>query len=144
LRRFSHCEGRIFSSYEAPPLAFAWACSFLPDRYHHRASAPAASEATPQKPNHKQKQDRANGSVDDRGDNAGTEMDADLRQQPVANKRADNAYYQIADESESGPPYDLSGQPASDETDEQYDQKTFIRQMHGGELQTRETPLAGC
>jgi hypothetical protein len=59
-------------------------------------------------------------------------MDADLRQQPVANKRADNAYYQIADESESGPPYDLSGQPASDETDEQYDQKTFIRQMHGG------------
>jgi hypothetical protein len=99
----------------------------LPPSASAPTSAPATSEATPQKPNHKQKQDRANRSVDDRGDNAGTEMDADLRQQPVANKCADNAYYQIADESEPGPPYDLSCQPASDETDEQYDQKTFIR-----------------
>jgi hypothetical protein len=106
--------GLLFSSRPLPPSASA------------PASAPAASEATPQKPNHKQKQDRANGSVDDRGDNAGTEMDADLRQQPVANKRADNAYYQIADESESGPPDDLSSQPAGNKTDEQYDQQTFI------------------
>jgi hypothetical protein len=53
-------------------------------------------------------------------------MDSDSRQQPVANERADNAYNEIADESESGPPDDLSCQPASDKTDEQYDQKTFI------------------
>jgi hypothetical protein len=53
-------------------------------------------------------------------------MDADFRQQPVANECADNAYYEIADESESGPPHDLSGQPASNKTDQQYDQKTFI------------------
>jgi hypothetical protein len=99
---------------------------FFPLALPPSASAPAASKAASQKPNHKQKQDGANGSVDDRGDDAGTEMDADLRQQPVANERADNAYYEIADESESGPPYDLSGQPASNETDEQYDQKTFI------------------
>ena len=44
-------------------------------------------------------------------------MDADLRQQPVANECADNAYYEIADESESGTPYDLSGQPAGNKTD---------------------------
>ena len=44
-------------------------------------------------------------------------MDADLRQQPVANECADNAYYEIADEFESGTPYDLSGQPAGDKTD---------------------------
>ena len=39
-------------------------------------------------------------------------MDTDLRQQPVANECADNTYYEIADESECGSPYDLSGQPA--------------------------------
>ncbi len=90
------------------------------------ASAPASSKAASQKPNHKQKQDGANGSVDDRGDNASTEMDTDSCQQPVANECTDNAYDEIADESESGAPYDLSGQPASNKTDEQYDQKTFV------------------
>jgi hypothetical protein len=53
-------------------------------------------------------------------------METDLRQQPVAYECADNTYYDIADESESGPSYDLSGQPAGNKTDEQYDQKTFI------------------
>jgi len=53
-------------------------------------------------------------------------MDTDLRQQPVANECADNTYYEIADESESGPSDDLSSQPASNKTDEQYDQQTFI------------------
>jgi hypothetical protein len=103
--------------------SFSWP---LPPSASAPASAPAASKATSQKPNHKQKQDGADGSVDDRGDNTGTEVDADLRQQPVANECADNAYYEIADESESRAPYDLSGQPTSNKTDKQYDQKTFI------------------
>jgi hypothetical protein len=47
-------------------------------------------------------------------------LDADLRQQPVANECADNAYYESADESEPGPPYDLSGQPASNKTDDKW------------------------
>jgi hypothetical protein len=90
------------------------------------ASAPAAPKTAAQKPNYKQKQDGADGGVDDRRDNSGTEMDAYLRQQPVANECADNAYDEIADESESGTPYDLSGQPAGNKTDEQYDEKTFV------------------
>src|SRR5271170_3222166 len=98
----------------------------LPPAASAPASAPAASKATSQEPNHKQKQDGADGSVDDRGDNSGTEMDTDSRQHPVANECADNAYYEIADEAESGPPHDLSGQPTGDKTNEQYDQKTFI------------------
>jgi hypothetical protein len=53
-------------------------------------------------------------------------MDTDSRQHPVANECTDNAYYEIADEAESGPPHDLSGQPTGDKTNEQYDQKTFI------------------
>jgi len=98
----------------------------LPPSAPAPTSAPAASKATSQKPHHKQKQDGANSSIEDRRDDAGTQMDSDLRQQPVANERADNAYNEIADESESNPPDDLSGQPASDNTDEQYDQKTLI------------------
>jgi len=53
-------------------------------------------------------------------------MDTNSRQQPVANKCADNTYEEIADKSESGPPHDFSGQPASNKTDYQFDQKTFI------------------
>jgi hypothetical protein len=92
------------------------------------APAPTAAKAaaTSQQPNHKQKQDGANGGVDDRRDNPGPEMDAELRQQPATNERADNAYDEIADEPESGPPHDLAGQPAGHKTDHHYDQKTFI------------------
>jgi hypothetical protein len=53
-------------------------------------------------------------------------MDTDLRQQPVANERANNTYDEIADESEAGPSDDFAGQPASNKANHQYDQKTFI------------------
>jgi hypothetical protein len=88
------------------------------------ASAPAAGKpaTTSQKPNHKQKSDGADGGVDDRGDNSGTEMDTNSRQQPVANECADNTDYEIANESESGSSYDLSSQPAGNKTDHNYDQ----------------------
>jgi len=59
-------------------------------------------------------------------------METDSRQQQIADECADNAYYEIADESESGAAHDLSGQPAGNKTDHQYDQKTFICNMHGG------------
>jgi hypothetical protein len=52
-------------------------------------------------------------------------MDAELRQQPVANERADYSDDEIADQSESGPAHDLAGQPAGEKTDHQDDQKTF-------------------
>jgi hypothetical protein len=83
-------------------------------------SAPAAPKtaATPNKPHHKQKYDGADGGVDDRRNNAGTEMDANSRQQPVANECADNTDDEIADEPISGSSYDLSGQPAGNKTDD--------------------------
>ena len=37
-----------------------------------------------------------------------------------------NPYYEIADKSESGTPYDFAGQPAGDKPDHQYDQETFV------------------
>jgi hypothetical protein len=53
-------------------------------------------------------------------------VDANSRQQPVANECADNTYDQIANESEAGPSYDFAGQPASNKTNHQYDQETLI------------------
>jgi hypothetical protein len=47
-------------------------------------------------------------------------MDTDLRQQPIADECADNSYYEIANKSETGPPYDLAGQPAGNKTNHQY------------------------
>jgi hypothetical protein len=75
----------------------------LPPSASAPASGPTASKAGSQKPNHKQKQDGANSSVDDCGNNSSTKMDTDLRQRAVANEGANNAYYEIADESETGP-----------------------------------------
>jgi hypothetical protein len=40
-------------------------------------------------------------------------MDTNLRQQPVANERADNANCDIAYKSETSPLYDFASQPAS-------------------------------
>jgi len=37
---------------------------------------------------------------------------------------------EIADESESGTPHDLSGQPAGNKTNHQYNQKTFVGNVH--------------
>ena len=91
------------------------------------ASAPRPkTAATSPKANQEEKQHRTNGGVYNRGDNAGTQMDTDSRQQQIADECADNAYYEIADESKSGAAHDLSGQPAGNKTDHQDDQKTFI------------------
>ena len=53
-------------------------------------------------------------------------MDTNSRQQPVANERPNNSYYEIADESEAGASHDLTGQPACDKANHQNDQETFI------------------
>ena len=75
------------------------------------------------------------------GDNSDTEMDADSRQQPVANECADNTYKEIADDSETGPAHDFAGQPAGNKTDHQYDQKTFIRHVHDRTSKALADPL---
>jgi hypothetical protein len=57
-------------------------------------------------------------------------MDAELGQQPTAYKGAEDTDDQIADDPESGPAYDLTGQPACNEPYEQYDQEAFARHIH--------------
>jgi len=46
-------------------------------------------------------------------------MNIEARQQPIADKRADNSYYQIADKPEAATSHDLTGQPAGYNTNQQ-------------------------
>ena len=53
------------------------------------------------------------------------------RHQPIADKRADQANYQIADQSETATLHQPAGEPSRDNADDQDDKKTLIGQMHG-------------
>jgi hypothetical protein len=89
--------------------------------------APAAeAAATTDEPNDEQQHNCADRGVDNRADNADTKMNADLRQQPVTDEGADNSDYQVTNDPETGTLDDLSGEPAGDETNQQYDNETFI------------------
>jgi hypothetical protein len=57
-------------------------------------------------------------------------MDAEPGQQPTAYKSAQDTDDQIADDPESGPAHDLTGQSACNETYEQDDQEAFARYIH--------------
>jgi hypothetical protein len=106
----------------------------LPRRGHGSppTAAPSASPstATAEKPHHEEQQYRTDGGVDDRADDTAAEMDAEPGQQPTAYKGAQDTDDQIADDPESGPAHDLTGQPACNETYEQYDQEAFARHIH--------------
>jgi hypothetical protein len=79
------------------------------------APSPAAA-ATSDEAYDSQQYHCADGGVDNRRDNPGTENDSELRQQPASNKRTDNSNNQIADKPKTGPSHDLTGQPAGNET----------------------------
>ena len=69
-------------------------------------------------------------------------MDANSRQQPVANERANNPYYEIADKSEACASHDLAGQPACDKANHQNDQETLIWNMHDVSSAASAVPCA--
>src|SRR5258708_3407446 len=82
------------------------------------AAAPTAAPPAPasaQQPDDKQQHDRADRCVDDRGDDSGAEMDAEAREQPVADESTHDADEDIADDAEAGPLDDLACQPPRNE-----------------------------
>jgi hypothetical protein len=62
--------------------------------------------------------------------NPGANTDAQPRQQPRADEGADDPDDDVANDPEPRPMYELSGEPSRNETDEQYDNKTFIGNGH--------------
>ena len=133
-------HSRSLSSGTDPELS-SWSSSFsrqthkpLPRRGHGSppTAAPSASPSTTtaEKPHHEEQHYRADGGIDDRADDTAAEMDAEPRQQPTTYKGAEDTDDQIADDPESGPAHDLTGQPACNEPYEQYDQEAFTRYIH--------------
>jgi hypothetical protein len=73
-------------------------------------------------PNDDKQNDGTDSGVDDQRDGSETEMNAQARQQPITNKRADNSYYQITDEAKTTTVYDFTSQPAGNNSNQYYDQ----------------------
>jgi hypothetical protein len=91
------------------------------------AAPPASPAAAPSKQSHDQKQqNRTDGSVDDCTDHPGTEMDTQLRQQPASDKSPQYSDDEVTKDSKTGPAYDLSCQPARNQTYKQYDQQASL------------------
>jgi hypothetical protein len=53
-------------------------------------------------------------------------MNAEFRQQQVANEGADNADDDVTNEPKSGSPDEVPGQPPGHKTNQQYDEETLI------------------
>src|ERR1700737_489672 len=87
-------------------------------------SAPSVDE-----PENEQKQDGADGGGDDGRHDPGTEVDAQLRQQPTADQGANDADADVGNHAEAGAANHLARKPSGDQTDQQDDEETFGR--HG-------------
>jgi len=96
--------------------------------------APPPAPATPTAANQSKQQKEHNGTyegIDDQGNDPGAKMDAEPRQQPIADERAGQANYQVADQPEPAALHHSAGEPSRDNTDDQDDEKTLIGQIHG-------------
>src|ERR1700730_5921043 len=79
-------------------------------------------------------QQQHNGSdrrVDNSANDAGAQMNTNSRQQPASDERADNSDQEITDQPEACSSNNLSGQPTRYNADQQNDQETFTRHVHG-------------
>jgi hypothetical protein len=99
-------------------------------------TTPATTETAPasNQPDDEEKDNRADGGVNDRADRSAPKMDAQAGQQPVTDGRADDPDDYIPDQAITGSAHDLPGQPPGDQADQHYDNNAFIRQMHDGHL----------
>jgi hypothetical protein len=77
----------------------------------------------------RQQNQSADGGVDDSGNNAGAEVNTELRKQPTTDEGAYYSDDDIADDPKPGALHDLTGQPSGNDADDQYDQETFNRHV---------------
>src|SRR3984957_17859988 len=95
----------------------------------HSPPAPAASVVTAAAANQTEQQQKDNSAdkgVDDQRHNAAPEVNTKLRQQPVADKGADQADQQIADQSEPATLHHPAGQISGNDSDEDNDEKALV------------------
>ena len=54
-----------------------------------------------------------------------------MRQQPISNERPDDADDKVAYQTVAAAPHDVAGEPPGDNADNNDDEETFVRQVHG-------------
>src|SRR5205085_11563184 len=81
-----------------------------------------APTATAKEPEKEQQHHGADGVHDDRRDDATADADAEMRQQPAANKGADDTDGDVADQPEAAAGDELARQPSGNEADQQDDE----------------------
>jgi hypothetical protein len=94
------------------------------------SSPSACPSAAAQKTYQQEQHDRAYRGIGNGRTNACAKVNADARQQPIADEGSQNADDDVADEPEPGAPHKLTGQPAGHETHQQDNQQTFIGNVH--------------
>jgi hypothetical protein len=106
-----------------PPQLGLW---FLP------APAPAASVAptAAQQPQDQQKDNGANEGIQNETNHSRPEVNPKSRQQPIADKGANQTDQQIADQSKSAPLHHPACQPPGNNANDNDDQQTLIGQVH--------------
>ena len=87
-------------------------------------ASPSASAMN--EPQDQQQYERPDGCVDDRRNDARTEMDAESRQQPTADDGAYDSDNEVADEPKPASARDPAGQPSGNEANDQNYQETFV------------------
>src|SRR5215813_6279542 len=90
----------------------------------HGASKTPAVLPTDQ-PKDNQKNDCSDGGRCDCGAHTSTDSNAQSRKQPESYQRSNHANPDIADEAETPPPHDETGEPAGDQSNQQNDKQTF-------------------
>jgi hypothetical protein len=98
-----------------------------------QAPTPTPTPVTPTAANQskdEQKYDRSYKSVYYQGNEPHTKVNTKLRQQPIADERADEADHQIADKPKPTTLHDSTRQPPSNNTDNYNHQQTLIKKVH--------------
>src|SRR5215475_1011559 len=95
-------------------------------------ASPASSitKATTEQAQDEQEDHRAYESIHDCGDDSRAKMNAEPRQQPIADKRSDETNKQITYQPEAAALHDAAGEPASNDSNQNDNEQTLIRQVH--------------
>ena len=92
--------------------------------------APAASVAAAEQPEQQQKDNGADKGVYDQGNDPDAQVNAKSRQEPIADKGADQTDDQITHQSKTSPLHHPARQPSGDDSHNEDDEKTLIGQVH--------------
>jgi hypothetical protein len=122
-----HSQGSLLCRGEltGPRLLRSKEVSGTNQRLPASSPTPSAPSAANQ-PKQQEKHHGAYEGVQNQRDDAAAEVDTDTRQQPIADKRADQTHDQVANQSKTAAFHHSAGEPTRNNAYNQDDQQTLI------------------